>query len=150
MNVFKYFPILLMVGTIALYCTGNYASEASTMKTPMKASSIKVKATALGKDKATALENAEVRAFKSLLFEGVPGTAQSLPLLGEEEEFMSQNQRYYQELIKDKGYKNFIQSLEIEYVKGFMGKKNIELALNVDLEALKKDLKKNKVNSIKL
>lgn len=139
-----------MVGTIALYCTGNYASEASIVKTSVKASSVTVKATAIGKNKTVALENAEVKAFESLLFEGVSGSTQSLPLIGDEERFKSENKTYYSKLIKEKGYKNFIQSLEVEYVKGITGKKNIELALKVDLEALKLDLRKNNVNSIDL
>lgn len=147
MTVFKYFPILLMIGTIAIYCTGNYASEAPN-RNIAKNTSISIKTTAIGKDKITALENAEISAFQSILFKGIPGSTAAQPLIGEKESSKNLYQNYCNDLLKKKRYKNFIQSMEFVYDPAIEGEKKIDLALEIDIEALKKDLRKNMISSI--
>jgi hypothetical protein len=145
MTVFKFFPIVLLIGIIALYSTGNYANEA-TASGVKKTGTITMKSVGYGKNKSVAVEDAEITAIRQVLFEGVAGTEQALPLVADPESAKMEKGNYFNELMRDR-YKKFIESEEFVYLAGSKSNKKVTLALTVDVQGLKRDLAINNVNA---
>jgi hypothetical protein len=145
MTAFKFFPIILLIGFIALYSTGNYAHEA-TASGVAKSGTITVKSVGYGKTKNNAIKDAEVTAIRQVLFEGVSGSEQPLPLVSDPESAKMGKGIYFNELLQER-YKQYIESEEFVYQAGSKGSKKVTLALTVDVEGLKKDLAVNDVNA---
>jgi hypothetical protein len=144
MTAFKYFPIVLLIGIIALYSTGNYSNEATA--SGVKSSGIvSIKAVGYGKSKKVALEDAELAAIRQILFEGIAGSAQPLPLISDPESAKMEFGNYFSDLFSSR-YKSFIQYNNYSYSTGVKGSKKVNLALEVDVEGLKNDLQINRVN----
>jgi hypothetical protein len=144
MTAFKYFPIVLLVGIIALYSTGNYSNEA-TASSVKSSGIVSIRSVGYGKSKKVALEDAELAAVRQVLFEGIAGSAQPLPLISDPESAKMEFGNYFSELFS-KRYKSFIQSNNYSYSTGEKGNKKVNLALEVNVDALKHDLMINRVN----
>jgi len=144
MNILKFIPIFLLIGTIAMYCT---RSSSERQPSARKKQTISLKITGYGVEQKVAIENAEINAFEALLFKGIPG--QATPLVPDALRSRELHQDYYKDLLKNKRYKHFLMGSnpaadDLRQVS--RGK--IAVDLKVDVEGLRKDLKENNVISI--
>ena len=81
-----------------------------------------------GKNKQTAIEDAQYKAFEIIMFKGIPGTDLNVPLIANETEAKSKFKKYFDELKKSR-FKGFIININVtsEFLKKSKGAKNISI-----------------------
>lgn len=104
---------------------------------------ITIRSTGYGKNNGEAIRSAERNAIEQLLFRGIPGSQQAVPLVSiEESAAKSKYNLYFEELITEGRYRTFILSAVpvSNFVKHDRTKRNITLDVKVNLPALRSDL----------
>ena len=99
-----------------------------------------------GKNKQTAIEDAQYKAFEIIMFKGIPGTDLNVPLIANETEAKSKFKKYFDELKKSR-FKGFIININVtsEFLKKSKGAKNISIQTEINYKALRLDLEQNQV-----
>lgn len=95
-----------------------------------------------------AIEIAELEAVKAILFRGIPGSQQSMPLVGvDENKWINDYPEYFRTLINDKRYSSFILSSvpQTGLIKDVTKKKCITMDISVNLKALRTDLEQQNI-----
>jgi hypothetical protein len=105
-----------------------------------------VESDGFGKKKQVAIEDAQYKAFETILFRGVPGTDLNVPLVENERDAKMKYKKYFDELKKSR-FKNFITNTNVtsEFVKKTKGAKNISIQTEINYKALRLDLEQNQV-----
>lgn len=103
-----------------------------------------VSAGGYGPTKPQAISNAEVNAFSTLIFKGIPGSQQQLPMLPDEATSRKKHSAYFDQFFKG-GYKPFMMLSEAQssYAAGRKGRKNITQRVKINVDALRRDLETN-------
>lgn len=110
--------------------------------------SLSVRSVGYDKKKDKAVEAAEQAAVMSLLFRGIPGSQQSLPLIGTDEAaIIKAHQAYFDVFLKEKRYKGFItSSIPVsKFGKDASGRKFISMDITINLKALRADLEQQDI-----
>jgi hypothetical protein len=119
----------------------NFLSEAT--------GTITVRAIGYGKNKAEAIDNAEINALDVLLFRGIPESTQKDPLIStNSDEVKSKNKDYFDNFYAGKQFKTFINSAiptTEDLIKNKGGKKSIAVDIKINIKALKLDLEEKKI-----
>ena len=107
---------------------------------------IAVKSTGYGKNQSEAVADAQVNAFKVLLFNGLPGTELNVPLIENEFEAKSKNSNYFKKFFEERNYKTFIMSsTESSNLIKMKGTKKITVDVKINYNSLQKDLEQNQL-----
>jgi hypothetical protein len=107
---------------------------------------IAVKSTGYGKDRPSAVADAQINAFSILLFKGIPGTELNVPLVDNEAEARSKKADYVKRLLEQGYYKSFMMSsTESSNLIKVRGGKKISVDIKINYNSLRKDLEQNGV-----
>jgi hypothetical protein len=108
--------------------------------------SIAVKSVGFGNNQETAEVNAEQNAFYVVLFRGIPGTEQNIPLVENEQESKSKHVKYFENFFEKGYYKTFMMSsiISSKLSKSNSGK-TITLNVKININSLRKDLEQNQI-----
>ncbi|MDZ4846445.1 MAG: hypothetical protein SH857_12955 [Chitinophagales bacterium] len=120
---------------------------------------LKVRATGYGNQENEAITAAEKAALEALMFRGIPGSQQNMPLVSIDEKSKSDNQKYFNEFFDGLRYKSFIVSSQavspLTKVSGGkvkengekqpLGKNKITVDIGINLASLRKNLEQNNV-----
>jgi hypothetical protein len=110
---------------------------------------ITVRSIGYGKNKAEAIDNAEINAIDVLLFRGLPESTQKDPIIGiNSDEIKSKNKEYFENFYGAKQYKTFIMSAlptTEELIKNKGGKKSIAVDVKINVKALRLDLENKNI-----
>ncbi len=105
-----------------------------------------VRSAGYGKNRFEILANAEERAFKAVMFTGIPGGTPSRPLIANEQKSREQYRSFYQEFFNGRVYLDYMisntPSSEIEKVKG---NKRMMCDIKINLAGLRAHLESNQV-----
>lgn len=93
-----------------------------------------------GPTKPQAISNAEANAFSTLIFKGIPGSQQQLPMLPDETASRKKHSAYFDQFFKG-GYKPFMMLSESQssYAAGRKGRKNISQRVKINVDALRRE-----------
>jgi hypothetical protein len=110
---------------------------------------ITVRSIGYGKNKAEAIDNAEINAMDVLLFRGLPESTQKDPIIGiNSDEIKSKNKEYFENFYGAKQYKTFIMSAlptTEDLIKNKGGKKSIAVDVKINVKALRLDLENKNI-----
>jgi hypothetical protein len=107
---------------------------------------IAVKSTGYGKNQTEAVKDAQINAFKVLLFKGLPGTELNVPLIENENDARSKNSEYFKKFFEQGNYKTFMMSsTESSNLIKMKGVKKITVDVKINHNSLRKDLEQNQV-----
>ncbi|MFN0212671.1 MAG: hypothetical protein ACKVT2_00325 [Saprospiraceae bacterium] len=142
----NYYPALFSIFfSFLLACNSarTISGEVNFIAAP-EPGTILVSAGGYGPTKAQAISNAEANAFSALIFKGIPGSQQQLPMLPDETASRKQHTLYFDQFFKG-GYKPFMMLSESQssYAAGRKGRKNISQRVKINVDALRRDLEQN-------
>jgi hypothetical protein len=107
---------------------------------------IAVKSTGYGKNQTEAVADAQINAFKVLLFKGLPGTELNVPLIENENEAKSKHGDYFKKFFDQGNYKTFMMSsTESSNLVKMKGTKKINVDVKINYNSLRKDLEQNQL-----
>jgi len=110
---------------------------------------ISVRSIGYGKNKAEAIDNAEIIAMDVLLFRGIPESTQKDPVIGvNSDDVKSKNKEYFDNFYGGKQYKSFIMSAiptTEDLIKNKGGKKSIAVDIKINTKALRLDLESKNI-----
>ena len=107
-------------------------------------STILIRSSGTGKNITAAVDDAERKAFNTLLFYGYPSSVQSRPLIDNKADAIQKNPTYFNDFFDKKTYKNFI-----VYSNNFMNEQKSQNTyylvrqLKINLRILRTDLENN-------
>lgn len=107
---------------------------------------ITIRSTGFGRNVDEAMNSAEQYAVELLLFRGLPGSQQTIPLVGIDEAIVkSRYKQYFQELLTDGRYKTFLlSSIPVsDFAKHARSQKNVIMDVRINIIALRSDLETN-------
>lgn len=108
---------------------------------------IVVNSTGYGKSKNEAVKDAQINAFKVILFRGLPGTELNIPLVENENESKTKYSSYFKKLFDEGFYKTFMMSsTESSNLIKIKGTKKITIDIKINYNSLRKDLEQNQIN----
>jgi hypothetical protein len=107
---------------------------------------VMVSAGGYGPTKPLAIQNAEANAFNTLIFKGIPGSQQQLPMVSDELNSRKKQAAYFDALLSG-GYKPFLMLSESQsdYAAGRKGRKNISQRVKINVDALRRDMEQHGV-----
>ena len=136
------FPCLLLA-----FCLGSCSKRVYTMQSvgfiSEQKGTITIRSTGFGRNVDEAMNSAEQYAFELLLFRGLPGSQQTIPLVGiDEATFKFHYKQYFQELLTDGRYKTFLlSSIPVsDFAKHARSQRNIIMDVRINIIALRSDL----------
>lgn len=99
-----------------------------------------VSAGGYGPTKPQSISNAEANAFSTLIFKGLPGSQQQLPMLPDESASRKKHSEYFDQFFKG-GYKPFMMLSESQsaYAAGRRGRNNITQRVKINVDALRRE-----------
>ncbi len=107
---------------------------------------MKLRSVGYGKMKAECIKNAEKNAFEVLFFRGIPGSPQTTPLIGTNENQKSDNKAFFNELFNSGRYKTYIVSKQVNgYQKGKGYKRKAWVDIGINFHSLRRELEKEKI-----
>lgn len=107
---------------------------------------IAVKSTGYGKNQTEAVADAQINAFKVLLFKGLPGTELNVPLIENENDAKSKHADYFKKFFDGGNYKTFMMSsTESSNLIKMKGTKKITVDVKINYNSLRKDLEQNQL-----
>lgn len=107
---------------------------------------ITIRSTGFGRNVDEAMNSAEQYAVELLLFRGLPGSQQTIPLVGIDEAIVkSRYKQYFQELLTDGRYKTFLlSSIPVsDFAKHARSQNNVIMDVRINIIALRSDLETN-------
>jgi hypothetical protein len=107
---------------------------------------IAVKSTGYGKNQTEAVADAQINAFKVLLFKGLPGTELNVPLIENENDTKSKHSEYFKKFFEQGHYKTFMMSsTESSNLIKMKGTNKITVDVKINYNSLRKDLEQNQL-----
>lgn len=107
---------------------------------------IAVKSTGYGKNQTEAVADAQINAFKILLFKGLPGTELNVPLIDNENDAKTKHSDYFKKFFEQGIYKTFMMSsTESSNLIKMKGTKKITVDVKINYNSLRKDLEQNQL-----
>ena len=107
---------------------------------------IAVKSVGYGKDRLAAVTDAQINAFKVVLFRGVPGTNVGIPLVENEQEATSRNPYYVSRFFDQQIFRNFMVAYEeSSSLTRAYGTNRISVDVKINFIALRRDLEQNNI-----
>lgn len=107
---------------------------------------IALKSTGYGKNQQDAVADAQINAFKMILFKGIPGSELNVPLIENEIEAKSKNTYYFKKFFEEGYYKSFMMSsVESSNLIKMNGVKKISVDVKINYNSLRKDLEQNQL-----
>ncbi len=108
---------------------------------------ITMNAVGIGKNKDAAIFDAEKNAFEVLFFRGLPNSEEKIALIGTNEaEIKENNKVYFEKFYDEKRYKTFLMmSSPTTNITKMGSNKKIQLQIQVNVAALRKDLEGNNI-----
>ena len=105
-----------------------------------------VRVVGYGNRESLAMEEAQVKAFQTLLFRGIPGSDQKQPLVENESSSRQEHEAFYEEFFQKQRYKSFLmQSTPNASLKKKAGRKQMVVTIKINLEALRRDMEQHQV-----
>lgn len=99
-----------------------------------------------GATRIAATGNAETNAFNNLIFHGIPGSQQRLPMVSDEKTARREHAAYFQQLLDHQGYKAFLMVSDPQ--SGFdltPTGKNLLVKIKINVDALRRDMEQQGV-----
>ena len=109
---------------------------------------VTIRSTGYGQDKSKAIHSAEQNAVELLLFRGMPGSQQAIPMVSvDEAEVKARHNDYFKELLTNGRYRTFILSSVpvTNFIKHGQAKRNITVDVQINVPALRSDLETHNV-----
>ncbi len=108
---------------------------------------ITMNAVGIGKNKDAAISDAEKNAFEVLFFRGLPNSEEKIALIGTNEvEIKQSNKVYFEKFYEEMRYKTFLMmSVPTTNITKIGGNKKIQMQIQINVSALRKDLEENNI-----
>jgi hypothetical protein len=107
---------------------------------------ILVKSVGFGKNQYEAVVDAQINAFKTILFQGIPGTELNIPLVNNESEATAMNKDYFKKFFNELYFKkHLMSSVEASNLIPVQGGKKITVNVKINYNSLRKDLENNQL-----
>lgn len=140
---------LLLISIAGLYyCSPKVAPQTSEVSFLYKGEdgTMGVRGIGYGNNRNAAIMEAQISAFRVLLFRGIPGTELNVPMIENESEARAKNPGYFSRLFEQQWYKTFMmsstESSGLSYVNGMY---KISVDVKINYAALRRDLEQNSV-----
>lgn len=105
-----------------------------------------LKSQGFGKNQYEAILDAQINAFKTILFQGIPGTELNVPLVNNESEASAMNKDYFKRFFNELYFKKHVMSsTEASNLIAVKGGKKIAINIKINYNSLRKDLEQNQV-----
>jgi len=139
---------ILLIAFLALFACGNtmIAPSAEVNYLSGDNKTVTVRATGVGNNEQDAVYYAETNAFDVILFRGLPGSNQSVALIGSNEiELKQKFQDYFNTFYNNLRYRTFIMSSVAmsDVIKLRGGGNSITLDIKINIYALRRDLEES-------
>lgn len=135
--------ILCVLSFLAGGCCKNAWPSAEVNFISGRDGTITMRATGTGLNRNEAIEDAERKAFRVLLFRGLPGSDQPIALIGSDESAeMTKHKAYFDQFYSEKRYRTFLMSSipVTSWARYGCGRRSISVDLKINLNALRRDL----------
>ena len=143
---FSIMSLILLLGVSILSFSQDYSTAEVNNAGTSEEGTILVKSVGYGNIKSTAVEEAQVKAFRTLLFKGIPGSSQAQALIENESQSISENKSFYDDFFDGGRYKNFLmESSPITSLQRKGGKKQMIVRIKINVGALRKDLEQKNI-----
>lgn len=104
-----------------------------------------VQAAGFGKKPEAARLDAEMAAFRHILFQGIPGTPYNLPMVPDESVSKRDHAAFYKGFFEKDGYREFIMTSNTGPLNKVDGNKRMDIQMKVNMDALRRHLEKNEI-----
>lgn len=105
-----------------------------------------VESNGYGKNLNHALVDAQINAFKVLMFKGLPGSDLNVPLIENEKKASIKHKAYFNEFFDGGNYKSFMMSsIESSDLIKIRGGKKISMEVVINYNSLRRDLEQNQI-----
>ena len=144
----NYLPMLLLL-SVCFWTACNSArtisGEVNFIASP-EPGTVLVSAGGYGPTKPQAILNAEANAFNTLIFKGIPGSQQQLPMVPDEAASRKKNAAFFDQFLNG-GYKPFMMLSESQssYAAGRKNRNNITQRVKINVDALRRELEQRGV-----
>lgn len=142
-----FYPVILFFSLFSISCNSakTVSGEVNYLASPEPGTVI-VSAAGYGPSKEAAIQNAESNAFNSLLFRGIPGSQQQLPMIADEAAARKVHSTYLDKLLGG-GYKAFmlLSTPQSAFAAAHNGRKNITQQVKINVDALRRDMEQHGV-----
>lgn len=142
-------PCLVLLANAALAQPFAHAVHAATIDDPSLSAPVGmiwVQSTGFGKKEAEAQLDAEKAAMETVVFQGVPGTQFSMPLVADESGSRKEHVDFYAGFFEQQGFRAFVSKTQkVSGLTKIKGGKKLETRLLVDMNGLRKHLEDNHV-----
>lgn len=141
------FIALCMLMTVGLTnCKSSKFTGQTTLLEKSQAGQLHLKASGYGSTKGESVKNAIQNAFRNILLQGIPGSNQSTPLLGQNSEQTYQSNRKFLDNLLENNVESFVLEQKNSSYKFFaINDPSSEVELIINLAALRSHLEQNKI-----
>ncbi len=91
-----------------------------------------------GSSQSEAITNAEINAFRTLIFKGVPGSQYHLPIIKDEASALHTHSGYFKHLLDAGGYKSFL--MQSESNANYSSKATLTQRIKINVASLRRDM----------
>ena len=147
MNTLLKYILTATVFTVCIQCKAKVITQtAEVTYLESKNEVLFLRSSGYGKSNPESLENAQRNAMEILLFRGIPGSQQPMPLVSINEKEKEDSKKYFEAFYNQGRYKTFITSIQpyTDYQSTNAGKL-ITVDLGVNLKSLRADLENNNI-----
>lgn len=146
-QITSYCAVVLLFSQFLISCNSakTVSGEVNYLATP-EPGTVMVSAAGYGPSKSAAMQNAESNAFNSLIFRGIPGSQQQLPMIANEAAARKTHGAYLEKLLGG-GYKAFmlLSTPQSDYAAARNGRKNLTQQVKINVDALRRDMEQHGV-----
>lgn len=137
----QFFTFVFVVVLMSLGCSKAVSGEVN-LNGQAEVGTISLKSAGFGAIKSVAIGYAEKNAFKMLLFKGIPGSQQNLPMIADEQAARSAHTQFFDQFFEHAGYRRFVLSSEPSGFRPTTNRKteNLTVALKINVESLRREL----------
>ncbi len=146
----KHFSILTLIALagLTIACSKKTSPSATVNYLSGDDGTVSMRCIGIGKSAEEAKIQAEINCFHVILFRGLPGSVQKIPMIGTDESLiMKEYEDYFDSFFKEKRYRSFLMSSVPATPSVRLKKKNTSLTLDtkINLVSLRRDLESHGV-----
>jgi hypothetical protein len=145
----KNIPVILIALLSVFSCSKQITPTAETTYLTSKDGVLNLRSTGycnLKSYKDECIDSAQINAFRTLFYRGIPGSQQNTPLIGIDERNKTGNDKFLKDFFTSGRYKTFIvSSSTVSDLTKQRNQKKIMVDMGINLSALRKELEQNTV-----
>jgi hypothetical protein len=142
------FSLLLVFQSLSTYSQNNFRSEIKYLNYDEVKGKIFFEVVGYGSKYLKAERDVMENLFSTIFFRGIPNSPSLKPLIGySEKEIISSNKTYFQSFFDKKRYLTFLNEKDCSVLSNRGKRRKLKCFISVDIQALRDDLRINKLIS---